>query len=454
MSSGSRIVGSMSRREMTVVILLAISGLINYIDRSNLSIAAPVLEKQLSLSPLQIGSLLAAFSWTYALLQLIGVSGWLTDRFPVSLVMLWGFVVWSVATIATGLVSGFALLFMARLLLGAGESIAYPCYSRIFADLPQEHRGRANALIDAGTKLGPTTGTLIGGFLLVHFNWRMLFIVLGVGGLAWLIPWIVFMPRTHREKDTSIYEALPSTSELLHVSAAWGAFLGHFCGNYFFYFLLAWLPYYLVREARLSLGTMVHLNFVSFLRRGEFNRLDRLASPTVLSLAAHLRRGFGRRLWWVVSPSHLALIALAFTSSNLRLSVIILFVACMGYGAYSSNHWAISQTLAGPAMAGRWTSVQKWYWKSLGDRRTLDRRRYSASQRLVASGLCGGWSGGDGRRFHMGVHGASRRAGAVEDSRHSTQPRTSTCPRVCALLSSDSISLRGSGMEANKNVEY
>ena len=357
MSSGSRMVGSMSRREMTVVILLAISGLINYIDRSNLSIAAPVLEKQLSLSPLQIGSLLAAFSWTYALLQLVGVSGWLTDRFPVSLVMLWGFVVWSVATIATGLVSGFALLFMARLLLGAGESIAYPCYSRIFADLPQEHRGRANALIDAGTKLGPTTGTLIGGFLLVHFNWRMLFIVLGLGGLAWLIPWIIFMPRTHREKDTAIDEALPSTSELLHVSAAWGAFLGHFCGNYFFYFLLAWLPYYLVREARLSLGTMVHLTSSVFFVVASSTVLTGWLSDR-LSLAAHLRRGFGRRLWWVVSPSLRALIALAFTSSNLRLSVIILFVACMGYGAYSSNHWAISQTLAGPAMAGRWTSVQ------------------------------------------------------------------------------------------------
>jgi MFS family permease len=347
----------MSRREMTVVILLAISGLINYIDRSNLSIAAPVLEKQLSLSPLQIGSLLAAFSWTYALLQLVGVSGWLTDRFPVSRVMLWGFVVWSVATIATGLVSGFALLFMARLLLGAGESIAYPCYSRIFADLPQEHRGRANALIDAGTKLGPTTGTLIGGFLLVHFDWRMLFIVLGVGGLAWLIPWIIFMPRTHREKDATIHEAIPSTSELLHVSAAWGAFLGHFCGNYFFYFLLAWLPYYLVREARLSLGTMVHLTSSVFFVVASSTILTGWLSDRLIARGASPTR---IRKTVVVGGLSVAssLLALAFTSSDLRLSVIILFVACMGYGAYSSNHWAISQTLAGPAMAGRWTSVQ------------------------------------------------------------------------------------------------
>ena len=350
-------VGSMSRREMTVVILLAISGLINYIDRSNLSIAAPVLEIQLSLSPLQIGSLLAAFSWTYALLQLFGISGWLTDRFPVSQVMLWGFVVWSVATIATGLVSGFALLFMTRLLLGAGESIAYPCYSRIFADLPQEHRGRANALIDAGTKLGPTTGTLIGGFLLVHFNWRMLFIVLGVGGLAWLIPWIIFMPRTHREKDATTYEAIPSTSELLHVSAAWGAFLGHFCGNYFFYFLLAWLPYYLVREARLPLSTMVHLTSSVFFVVASSTILTGWLSDRLIARGASPTR---IRKTVVVGGLSVAssLIALAFTSSNLRLSVIILFVACMGYGAYSSNHWAISQTLAGPAMAGRWTSVQ------------------------------------------------------------------------------------------------
>ncbi len=92
-----------------------------------------MLAKELSLSSFQLGSLLSAFSWTYALLQLSGLAGWLSDRFSASYVILWGYLIWSGATIATGLVSGFTMLYLARLLLGVGESIAYPCYSRIFA---------------------------------------------------------------------------------------------------------------------------------------------------------------------------------------------------------------------------------------------------------------------------------------------------------------------------------
>ncbi|MBV8708024.1 MAG: MFS transporter, partial [Acidobacteriaceae bacterium] len=97
----------MSRSEWTLLILLVASIFINYIDRSNLSIAAPLLQKELSLSPVQVGLLLSSFFWTYALLQLVGIAGWLADRFPVTLVFAAGFLLWSLATIATGLLSGF-----------------------------------------------------------------------------------------------------------------------------------------------------------------------------------------------------------------------------------------------------------------------------------------------------------------------------------------------------------
>src|SRR5579859_4562893 len=179
MTNGSDGKTRMSSREWMLVLLLMISVIINYIDRSNLSLAVPLIQRQLALSPLQVGALLSAFFWTYALMQLSGFAGWLSDRFPVGWVMVGGYVLWSGATIVTGLVTGFASLYIARLLLGAGESVAYPCYSRVFAELPQEHRGRANSLIDVGTKLGPSIGAFAGGLLLVHLGWRMLFIVLG-----------------------------------------------------------------------------------------------------------------------------------------------------------------------------------------------------------------------------------------------------------------------------------
>src|SRR2546430_17562342 len=123
----------MSRPEWILLALLIASIFINYIDRGNLSIAAPLIEKELALSPVQIGALLSSCVWTYALLQLFGVAGWLADRFPVMLVFTGGFVLWSLATVATAMLTGFGAIYIARLCLGAGESLAYPCYSRIFA---------------------------------------------------------------------------------------------------------------------------------------------------------------------------------------------------------------------------------------------------------------------------------------------------------------------------------
>ena len=346
----------MSTREWTLVLLLVASVIINYIDRSNLSLAVPIIQHQFALTPVAVGSLLSAFFWTYALMQLCGLAGWLSDRFPVGWVMLGGYVVWSCATMMTGLVTGFGTLYLSRLLLGMGESVAYPCYSRVFAELPQAHRGRANAMIDAGTKIGPAIGAFVGGLLLVHFGWRVLFVALGAGGLVWIVPWMAVMPRVSRRAQVSD-EALPSILQLLHVPAAWGSFVGHFCGNYFFYFLLAWLPSYFVTEEKLPLGAMSRLTSAIFLLIAISTLLaggitDRLIvsghSPTRVRKAA------------VVGGLALAssLIALVLVRNNLPVSLAIMGISCIGYGAFASNHWAITQTLAGPMMAGRWSSVQ------------------------------------------------------------------------------------------------
>ncbi len=347
---------AMSRAEWTLLILLIVSIFINYIDRTNLSVAAPLFERELALTPLQVGSLLSAFFWTYSVMQLSGLSGWLADAFPVGLVFAAAFLVWSIATIATGFLSGFAAIYVARLLLGAGESLAYPCYSKIFAsDLPQHHRGRANALLDAGSKLGPVLGTFLGGILLVRVGWRFFFIVLGIGSLLWLIPWLKWMPRSYSRRS-SRPEDLPSILEMLRFRSAWGTFLGHFCGNYFWFFLLTWLPSYLVKERNFSIQRMANITSTSFLAVAGATVLagwisDRCiargASPTTV------------RKTIVVSGLTFSSIILpvAFVNS-VTMCIAFLFAACVGFGTYASNHWAITQTLAGPLMAGRWTSLQ------------------------------------------------------------------------------------------------
>src|SRR5665213_4033862 len=110
-SGSDRVEATMTRREWAVVLLLVLSAIINYVDRSNLSIAAPDIQRQFGLSPIQIGTLLSAFFWTYALAQITGIAGWFSDRFPVGWVMLGGYVLWSGATIITGLATSFAGLF-------------------------------------------------------------------------------------------------------------------------------------------------------------------------------------------------------------------------------------------------------------------------------------------------------------------------------------------------------
>src|SRR5581483_2301763 len=129
---------------IVVLVLLGISVFINYIDRGNLSIAAPLLERELKIDPGKLGILLSAFFWTYACLQ--PVYGWLVDRLNVYWLLAACYGVWSIATAATGLVHTFAALLVLRLLVGIGEAVSFPSYSKIIAlNYPEEHRGVANS---------------------------------------------------------------------------------------------------------------------------------------------------------------------------------------------------------------------------------------------------------------------------------------------------------------------
>jgi MFS transporter, ACS family, D-galactonate transporter len=363
----------MTRREWTVVVLLVFSVVINYVDRSNLSLAVPILEKQFSLSPLRAGELLGAFFWSYALVQILGIAGWLADRFHAGWVLFTGYLLWSLATAATGLTASFAALFALRLLLGLGESVAYPCYSRVFASMPQQHRGRANALIDAGTKLGPAAGAFVGGVVLVHLGWRMLFALFGMGALVWLPLWYWAMPKGGGKSEelepvesggepdvVAEVGAEPSIVKMLRLPCAWGSFVGHFCGNYFYYFLLAWLPAYLVQEEHLSILSMSRLTSAVFFLIACSTIVCGFASDRLIARGASptiVRRSLASGGLVVAST----LILFSAVRGNPALALCLLAVACMGHGAYASNHWAITQTLAGPVMAGRWSSLQNGF---------------------------------------------------------------------------------------------
>ena len=184
----------LSRTLIGVLVLLWLSVFLNYIDRSNLSIAAPQLKSELGLSATQLGVLLSAFFWTYACLQI--PAGWLVDHLEVKWVFAGGFLIWSAATAVTGVLHSFAALLAVRVVLGMGESVAYPSYSKIIANhFPLARRGLANSIVASGLCFGPSFGILFGGTLMGRFGWRPFFVTLGLASLLWIGPWSIWMPR-------------------------------------------------------------------------------------------------------------------------------------------------------------------------------------------------------------------------------------------------------------------
>jgi MFS family permease len=346
----------LSSRLQIVIALLGISVFINYVDRGNLSIAAPMLKDELGISASHLGVLLSAFFWTYACLQ--PVTGWLVDRFNVNWVFAAGFFLWSAATAATGLVHAFTMLFALRLILGVGESVAYPSYSKIIAlNFPEEHRGLANSIITAGLALGPGFGMLMGGMLMARFGWRSFFIVLGLVSLLWLVPWVKCMPHA-RDAIHADTAGGPSLPEFLRQRSAWGSCVGLFCNNYVNYFLITWLPFYLVRERHFSMDNMAKIGGVAYLLAACSATLSGwLSDRWIMSGATPTRV----RKTFVGVGLTLAGIFLGLNSfCGPALCIVLLWVGLMFFGMNSSNVWAITQTLAGPQAAGRWTGFQNF----------------------------------------------------------------------------------------------
>jgi ACS family D-galactonate transporter-like MFS transporter len=338
-----------------VLFLLAFSVLINYIDRSNLSIAAPLLQDELHISNSQLGTLLAAFFWTYGLMQL--PAGWLVDRFDVKWVFAAGFFLWSMATAVTGLLHGFMALIAVRVVLGVGESVAFPSYSNVLGRYFSEtRRGLPNAMVMAALSLGPAIGVLAGGMVVGRFGWRPFFFALGLGSLLWLIPWLAWMPK----KVVPPKSVAPGAGFLAIVRqrSAWGTCLGQFCINYFLYFLVTWLPSYLKRGRNFSMddvgkygGMLFLMSAISAMAWGKLSDawIKSGGTPTRVRKTAMVIGQIGVGV---------SLILTAITEGRVFIAMLALTGTFLGISICSG--WAITQTLAGPLAAGRWTGFQNF----------------------------------------------------------------------------------------------
>jgi ACS family D-galactonate transporter-like MFS transporter len=275
-----------------------------------------------------------------------------------------GFLIWSLATFFTGLTSGFGSLLLLRLMLGVGESVAYPAYSSIIArTVPESRRGITNGLIDAASKCGPGLGNLIGGLVIASYGWRSLFIALGLGSLVWLVPWMIWGPRSPKIEKARV-NAGPGLVDILRQRDAWGTFLGLFCGNYTWYFLLTWLPSYLVMERHFTQRQMSVAGSLPFFAIAissvsggwiSDRMIARGSTPTRVRKTCAVGGLLGS----------ISILPAAIVSDPIVCMALLLF-ASFSFGFLSSNIWAITQTLAGPQAAGKWTGWQNGFGNLAG----------------------------------------------------------------------------------------
>ncbi len=340
------------------LLLLVLSVCINYADRGNLGVAARSLSLELHLLPDQLGYLLAAFSLTYSFSQVF--AGKIIDHWNVNWVYAAGFLLWSAATGLTGLAHTFTAVLILRLLLGMSESIAYPTYSKIIViSFPEQLRGTANALIDAGSKVGPAIGVLLGVKMIQWFTWRGMFLVMGGASLLWLVPWCFVASKL----PTAASDPLPSDTalfgwkQLFSRRAFWGSAIGLFGGNYTWFIFLNWLPYYFETERHYKHDRLALFGSLPFWTTAVSSLLFGVLADGLIRRgreAGRVRQAFA--CFGLIGCGGLMLPAVAVSDPSL--ANVLLLLASASLGAWSSNHWALTQLLAGPQAAGTWTGFQ------------------------------------------------------------------------------------------------
>jgi len=351
-----RSLATTDRSPVGLVALLSIALLVNYVDRGTIATAAPLLEKELSLSASEMGWVLAAFYWAYAPLQ--PVAGWLADRFGPARVLTAGFLLWSMATAASGLAGGLVALIALRMLMGAGESTFYPsALSLLSRHVPPLQRARSTATMQFGAVLGPAIGTLLGGLLMVRYGWRAMFIVMGLASMCWLLAWRRWM-RTARGRTSPAGAGHdPPYTLILKQRALWGGMLGTFCSNYAFYFVFSWLPLYLVHERGLSLAVMTQAASAFYVVDGASVLVAGWLLDRWVKRGASFNRAYKTALALSSAGVGLCLIGSTVTTGLVAAAAILLLTGVMD-GLNSPSNPSVTQTFAGPLATGRWMGLQ------------------------------------------------------------------------------------------------
>ena len=276
-----------TKKRYNILALVFITVVINYMDRSNISVAAAAITEELELTKVQMGLIFSAFAWTYSSLQIPGgiIVDYVKPRilYPIMLVL------WSVSTLVQGFVSSLTALIGCRMAIGVFEAPSYPCNNKIVTSwFPEKERASAIAVYTSGQFIG--LAFLTPALILIQnaMGWRGLFIVSGIIGIVWAVIWYGLYrdPENHDSVSKDELNHIEEGGGLInHITIEkeerkfdwndlykaisyrklWGVYLGQFCLGSLFIFFLTWFPTYLVEYRGLDFIKSGFLASVPFL---------------------------------------------------------------------------------------------------------------------------------------------------------------------------------------------
>lgn len=348
-------------RWLMVILAFAVAA-VSYLDRSNISIAAPILKADLSLSDRQLGLVFSAFVFGYALTQ--PIAGRLADRFGPFVVIAIGIAWWSVLTAVTALIpstfsGAFVTLLVVRCILGIGESVIFPASNRLVASwVPSSERGLANGLIFAGVGVGAGIAPPLITTIMLSHDWRAAFFASAVIGLVVLVIWLLLArdkPESHKlirqaELDYINADKAVAAKAGTSIAAPWRTIifdkqvalltLAYFCFGYVAYIFFTWFFTYLSSVRGLDLKSSGFYGILPFIAMA-------IASPLSGYVSDKLSVRYGRRIGRC-GPAALGMalaavfVALATQVADARLAAVVLALGSGGLYLSQSAFWTLS----------------------------------------------------------------------------------------------------------------
>ena len=356
-----------SYKTLTIFFLFLI-GVVNYLDRSALSIANTTIQKDLAISPMQMGVMLSAFSVAYAFSQL--PLGALIDKLGSKLALGGSLVVWSVAQAAFGLFSSYGHLVGLRVLLGIGEAPVFPSAAKALSEwFDTQERGTATGWVWSSTCIGPCLAPPLLTVFMVHLGWRGMFILTGVMGLLLAVCWFKFykskaqyMAETGRAEPVPVQQVKAVKvrwTSLFKDRNTWGAFLGFMGVIYMIWLNLTWLPGYFEREHGLDLYRTAWVVSLAYL----FGALGTIVAGKCCDrlVARGMRVLASRKLMVILGLLGGALFTLivAFTT-NVVACVILLCLTMFFINISSATAWMIVNTIVPSERVASFGSIQNF----------------------------------------------------------------------------------------------